>query len=483
MSVREQVAGRVLGTMLAAALAGAGGCATERRIVTAELPPGLAATTQPAVAPLALDRAAVGPMYREVLALDLATVARVALADNLEIRQARERVEAARGRVEAGVEAFFPSLAPAVTVERQQGVARAVQGQLVPVDFSFLQASVALQWVLNPTRVWYDLVAARRRLAGAREEEQFTRIETLRVAAVQYYDLALAQARVGAARQALGESEELLRIARVRLRAGAGVRADETRAAAAVAARRQDLRLELNGFYQASVELAGTLRLDPSVTLVPAPSELRAVALVRGDADVEQLLGVAVRNRPDLREVRELAEAVGAERRALAWSPFVPQVQAAVQESGMGSHVPGDSSGLQEQQREGAGVSWSLGLASLGQYKAARADERAAAVEAMKVFERVRGQVVKAHQESLAQEAVIPAALEQLTAAEESLRLAQVNLRAGTLTTLDVLVAEDAVAQARVRHAQAVVRYNQSQVNLTAALGALTGTPLGVVAR
>jgi hypothetical protein len=81
----------------------------------------------------------------------------------------------------------------------------------------------------------------------------------------------------------------------------------------------------------------------------------------------------------------------------------------------MGSHVPGDSSGLQEQQREGAGVSWSLGLASLGQYKAARADERAAAVEAMKVFERVRGQVVKAHQESLAQEAVIPAALGALT--------------------------------------------------------------------
>jgi outer membrane protein TolC len=308
---------------------------------------------------LALDRGAVRPMYAEVLALDLPTVARVALADNLEIQQAR--------------------------------------------------------------------------------------------------------------------------IARVRLRAGAGVTADETRAAAAVAQRRQDLRLELNGFYQASVDLAVTLRLDPSVTLVPAASELRAVALVRGDAGVEQLLEVAVRNRPDLRGVRELAEAVGADRKSLAWSALGPRVEASAQESGMGSRAFGDGSGLQEQQREAAGLSWTLGLASLGQYKAARAEERAAAIESLKVLERVRGQVVKAHQESLAQAGVIPAALEQLTAAQESLRLAQVNLRAGTLTTLDVLVAEDAVAQARVRHAQAVVRYNQSQVNLTAAVGALTEGPLGVV--
>ncbi len=41
------------------------------------------------------------------------------------------------------------------------------------------------------------------------------------------------------------------------------------------------------------------------------------------------------------------------------------------------------------------------------------------------------------------------------------------------MTTLDVLQAQDAVTQARLRHAEAVVQFNQSQVNLLAALGLL----------
>jgi outer membrane protein TolC len=38
---------------------------------------------------------------------------------------------------------------------------------------------------------------------------------------------------------------------------------------------------------------------------------------------------------------------------------------------------------------------------------------------------------------------------------------------------LDVLQAEDLVDSARLRHAEAVLRYNQSQVKLLAALGLL----------
>ena len=51
-----------------------------------------------------------------------------------------------------------------------------------------------------------------------------------------------------------------------------------------------------------------------------------------------------------------------------------------------------------------AGFGWALGLASLGQYKAATAEERVAFLESARLLERVRGQVVKAQQESLAQE-------------------------------------------------------------------------------
>jgi len=42
------------------------------------------------------------------------------------------------------------------------------------------------------------------------------------------------------------------------------------------------------------------------------------------------------------------------------------------------------------------------------------------------------------------------------------------------MTTLDVLQAQDALTQARLRHILAVVGYNQAQVNLLAAIGLLS---------
>jgi outer membrane protein TolC len=51
------------------------------------------------------------------------------------------------------------------------------------------------------------------------------------------------------------------------------------------------------------------------------------------------------------------------------------------------------------------------------------------------------------------------------------LRLAQANLKAGTMLTVDVLQALDAAEKARLHYAAAVIHFNQSQVNLAAVLG------------
>lgn len=455
------------------------GCKHEPPPPPLQMPAELAATTQPAVDSLRLSREGIDPMYRELLAVDLSTVARVAIADNLEIRQAQARVEAARGRVDSSIQSLFPVVVPGITFEGQQGSARAVQGQLVPVDFSSLQASIAIQWIVNPTRVWYDIVAAKKRLLSAQHQQQFSELDTLRTAGVQYYELALNQAKVAAARQTLEEAQELSRIVNLKVKAGAGTTADQARANAALAARRQDLTIALNNFYLASVDLALTLRMDPSVTLVPLPDQLRAVALVRDDVPVETLLATAVGARPDLKALRDLVEASNADRKALAWSALAPQVQLGAAENGLRTHAAGETFDFQEQQKALAAAGWVLSLAALGQYKTASAEEQVAFLESARLFEKVRGQVIKAQQEGRTQARLIPAALEQLESARESLRLAQLNLRAGTMTTLDVLAAEDAVAEARVRHAAAVVRFNQAQVNLAGALGVLTPTVIG----
>ena len=106
-----------------------------------------------------------------------------------------------------------------------------------------------------------------------------------------------------------------------------------------------------------------------------------------------------------------------------------------------------------------------------GQVKTAKANERDAALEVERRFEQVRAQVVRLAQDSATNAKIIPIAKQQVTAAEEALRLAQRNLGVGTALTVDVLQAADALNDAQLRYASAATAYNQSQVNLLAALG------------
>jgi outer membrane protein TolC len=103
--------------------------------------------------------------------------------------------------------------------------------------------------------------------------------------------------------------------------------------------------------------------------------------------------------------------------------------------------------------------------------KTAKAREQESLVRYERVLDEVRAEAVTATQAARAYDRLIEFARQQVTSAEEALRLSQANLQAGTMTTLDVLQAQDAATQARLRFAEAVVRYNQAQVRLLAALG------------
>ncbi len=485
-------------------------------------PPNVAPTTQPTPSEaLQLDATHIKPMYTELLAIDLPSVVQVAAAQNFDIRQARQAAIASRGELESTVGSAFPALVPTALFEHVQGTVRATEGDLVGVGFSTFQPSLAIQWVINPGRVVHTIVAAKKRLLASEHQERAVILETLRTAVVQYYDLVFTQARVSAAHQGALEAEELARINQLRTRTGTGVRADELRAEARLAQRRQDLVVAMKEFYDASVALAVTLHLEPSVTLVPRIDELPPTHLVREDLAIGELLGIAVTFRPDLERVRTLIEAAAAEKGATWWGALGPQFQAGYQFGGITGHanrvlpaegIPGNlivnpasasgsfsanpvvnglikegilrgsrrlagrndqTYGFRDQQRLSARVGWRLSISAFGDLKTAEAVAEQARIEGARQLDQVKAQVVGAAQASHANLALTSLAHQQVTAANEALRLSEANLRAGSMTTLDVLQAQDAVTQARLGYAEAVVRYNQSQVNLLAALGLL----------
>ena len=452
------------------------GCASKPTPVPPERP-SIAPTSQPAGS-LSLDPAAMKPMYRELLAIDLPTVTRVAAAQNLDIQQAKLRVEAQRGRYDTSVQALFPVIAPSIGFQRVDGVNQNANGTLVDADFSNIVPAVSLQWILNPGRAVYDIIASKKRLQASREQREATELDTLRLAAVQYYDLILAQAKVAFARQAVEQADESLRLTNLRARAGTGLAADELRATAFLAGRQQDLLTALNSFYNASVALTVTLHLDPTVTLVPRPEKIDQVMLVDDQLAIDALMGIAVVHRPDLQAARTLLAAAGADKGSVAWGALGPQLQAAYTYGGLEANVSGDSSGLQEQQKASASAGFNFGLTTFGQMKISRANLRAAATQVEQQLDQIRAQVVRAQLASGTNTQLIPIAREQVEAAEEALRLAQANLKSGTMLLIDVLQAQNEVDAARLRFADAVIRYNQSQVTLLAALGLLEKSSL-----
>jgi len=435
--------------------------------------PVVAPATQPSVS-LDLNGSPMAPMYRRLLAIDLPTVLRVATARNLDIQQARQRVEANRGRYESNVEAVFPVIAPSIAYSHFQGVGQNANGTLTfPVHFDNLVPAVSIQWILNPGAIVYDIIASKRRLEASDQQEQSVVLETARAAAVQYYDLVLAQVRLAVAQEAVNEAQELLRITQLQVNAGTGLPADELRAQASLAGFQQDMVLGLNNFYQASIALTLTLHLDPAVTLVPAPRQVNQTMLVRENLPIDELLATAARYRPDLNAIRSLLLASQADTGAAVWGGVGPQLQAAYTVDGLKTYTPGRHHDWKEQQKAGVGAGVALGPSTFGNLKTAQANERSAAIDVQRQTDLVRAAVVSAQQASATNAKLIPVARQQLDSAQEALRLTQANLKAGTALLLDVLQAENAVEDARLRYVTAVVHYNQSQVNLLAALGLL----------
>lgn len=439
--------------------------------------PSVAPATQPS-ASLPVDASRIPPMYHRLLAVDLPTVARVAMARNLDIKQARQRVAASRGQYQSSVAAVFPVIAPSITGLHLKGVNQNANGTLALANFTDFLPGITLNWIINPGQVIYDIIAAKRRLEASDQQEQAVVLEATRAAAVQYYDLVLTQAQVSVARQAMDEAAELLRIERLRLKTGTGLPADELRAAAAFANAEQDLLTALNAFYNASVTLTVTLHLDPTVMLVPHTGSMKQTKLVRDDLSIDEMLATAARYRPDLAAARKLFRASQADSSATLWGELGPQFQATYSFAGFAAYATGQSNALYTQQKASAGAGFALGPSTYGQINVAAANKNLASVNVASQLDQIRAGVVSAHQATITAAKLIPIATQQVTSAEAALKLTQENLQAGTGLTVDVLQAQAAADQARYRYATAMVQYNQSQVNLLAALGLIDQTSL-----
>jgi len=408
------------------------------------------------------------------LPIDLPTVVRLAEANSLDILQARARRAEVRGRKNEALGDLFPEVTGSFRARKIDGMIQASFGQLDRESVSTLNPAVGVQLELNPVEAMFDALAAHRALDAADHDTERAHQGVLARATRQYFGLLAAHAQVRIAEQALEVSRELARIGRDRASVGAGLKVDVLRAEARESASAVRLVEAQRLLRRASLALALTLQLDPSVTLFPAETVVRQRTLVDSGLSLDDLIARARTARPVVGAEGQRLSAAEHEKSASLADALGPTVFGSFEESAIGRST-GD---LDNRQIYGGYIGLTLSPASIGRVQAADARVEQARLAQTRVEQRIAVEVITARDDVLTAQEQIAAAMRGLSAAEAALDLSQVRFKGGVGIGLEVLDAEAALSEARTNLVTAILAYDTSEIALLHAVGGVSAASL-----
>jgi len=407
---------------------------------------------------------------KEQLPIDLQTALRLATANNLEIAEARAQVLEAKGNSSVAKGLLIPGVSLFFSLGRTDGRVQGSFGELRDVTFNTVNPGVVASYFLNPGEVIFNALAAHRIVDATRANESAVTQDVLLKVAEEYYDLVEAQAKVKVAEKSVSESKTLLKIAEVLEKQGIGPGADVVRAQAKLAGDEQALIQTQNEFREASINLALTLKLDSSVTLFPQDKEIKQINFLDPKIGLDELINTALEKHPELHRASQEIKAADAEVSGAWLSALGPKVLLEAQVSGIGTEF----SNIGESEVYQALVGVSISASSYGQIKAARARVQRAQVLEEKTREQIKASVVKAYEDVLSTKEEINPTRREVEAAEESLKLSQVRFKRGLGLAIEVIQAEDALANALLNYIKTIVDYNKAQARLLNELGEIS---------
>jgi outer membrane protein TolC len=407
---------------------------------------------------------------KEQLPIDLISALRLATANNLEIAEAKAKVLEAKGNSSASAGSLIPSISLFFGYGHTNGTLQGTFGEIGNATFNTLNPGVAVGYSLNPGEAIFDALASRRIVDASRANELLVTQDVLLRVVQEYYELLEAQAKVKVAEKSVSDSKTLLKIAGVLERQGIGPGADIVRAQAKLGGNEQSLIQAQNEFREASVNLAQTLMLDPSVTLFPQDKEIKQITLVDSQIELDELINTAFEKHPELRRASQEIKVAEAGKSGAWLSALGPEVLIEAQLSGIGTEF----GNIGEREIYQALVGVSISASSYGQIKAASARVLRAQVSEEKTRAQIKARVVKAYDDVLSAKEEFTPTKREVAAAEESLKLSQVRFKRGLGLAIEVIQAEDTLVNASLNYIKTIVDYNKAQARLLNELGEIS---------
>src|SRR5438132_1135723 len=135
--------------------------------------------------------------------IDLPTALKLAGAQNLDVKIARERLAEARANHSSALAQFFPWISPGITYRRHDDKIQDVEGNIIDVNKYSYAPGGALAAQVDIGDALYKSLAAKQLVKAADQALQAQRQDSVLAAAQGYFALALAQGSVGVAKESL----------------------------------------------------------------------------------------------------------------------------------------------------------------------------------------------------------------------------------------------------------------------------------------
>jgi outer membrane protein len=432
-----------------------------------------------AMRPLRLDATYDQPLSL-VEALDYA------MANSLPIRIARESVIYQEAQFASQIADFLPSFGISQTYTKSFVEPSTHSSSRVFVPRLSFPVFTGGNDVYSALAQWY-------RMKGWHETYKSNVNDALLDVYQRYANLVLNHALLKIRVKAVEVSELQLKLNNSQYRAGNGTVFAIMQSRSQLAADKQALLSQQIATRQSSLLLGYALDLPLAANLVPDREYITETSIINEKIAIDELLNVAITHRPELRQY-EYFQYSAARNVQFAASNLYPTASfsttfnRSVTEANTGATPVASASGTTvagagifggvfDTLQNGFGVGWSLpnmGLNSVANIVGAKALSRQALLQANQQFLLVSQQVRADYITALSAREQIDNAAYGVESSAEALRLAELRLKSGYGTNLELIQAQRDYINALYSQAQAIVTSNLSQAQLLHDMGVIS---------
>jgi outer membrane protein TolC len=464
--------------------------------------PGPVATLGPPMSPPGDGDPLACLIATEELLIELGGALKLGGVNNPQILLARQRVVEAVALRQLAAAQLLPSLHAGASFDDHNGNLQQSSGNILKVDRNSVYFGLGANaiaagtvsipgvfWAGNVSEVAYGALVARQVVEARRFASRAVENEMLRRIGDAYTELLRAEAHRAIARRVLEEARLVEDATTAFAQAGAGREADANRARSERDQREAEL-LEAQGQVPiASARLAELLDIPPTTLLRAVDDHVVPCQLVPEPVPLSQLLTIAILNRPELQEQRAVIRQALLSLEGARLLPFSPTVIIGLSYGGEGggsnlvAQPVGTSPFARSEPRFGQFAErldfdviafWTLENLAVGnraRVQLARSRLGTAQLQFLERLNRVRAEVANVHARAnarFAQIGVAEGAVQEEMAAFSADLLA---VRGGFGRPIELLQSLRLLARGRYAYLDAIVDYNEAEIDLYVALG------------